>query len=222
LRCYLLLTNYNGILKGYWFDEGYIRTSSREFTLKHLDNRIIHLTNDAVQKRSDEYGKFESSNKISMADFQKYLDSEHAADKYSVADVFRRMKLIATDIVRSVEHLLSPNNRQCCFELFGLDFMIDSKFRPLLIEANSNPCLEVSGSVLGRLIPSLVENVLRLAVDPLFPPPDNLVRNSKKLGTLTTLESNKFELIFDQQFESAPAAALTFSTRLLSQPDIEE
>lgn len=29
LRCYLLLTSYNGILKGYWFDEGYIRTSSR-------------------------------------------------------------------------------------------------------------------------------------------------------------------------------------------------
>jgi len=110
------------------------------------------------------------------------------------------MKLIATDIVRSVEHLLNPNNLQFCFELFGLDFMIDSRFRPLLIEANSNPCLEVNGQVLGRLIPQLIENVLRLAVDPLFPPPDNLVKSSKKLGSLTTLETNKFELIFDQQF----------------------
>lgn len=156
LRCYLLLTCYNGILKAYWFDEGYIRTSSREFTLKHLDNRIIHLTNDAVQKRSDDYGRFESSNKISLADFQKYLDAEHPSEKYSVAEIFARMKQIATDIVRSVEHVLNPRNRQFCFELFGLDFMIDSKFRPLLIEANSNPCLEVSGLVLGRLIPQLI------------------------------------------------------------------
>lgn len=28
IRCYLLLTTYNGILKGYWFEEGYIRTAS--------------------------------------------------------------------------------------------------------------------------------------------------------------------------------------------------
>jgi tubulin---tyrosine ligase len=34
--------------KGYWYSEGYVRTSSREFTLKNLDNRFIHLTNDAV------------------------------------------------------------------------------------------------------------------------------------------------------------------------------
>lgn len=35
----------------------------------------MHLTNDAVQKRLDDYGKFESGNKLSYAEFQKYLDS---------------------------------------------------------------------------------------------------------------------------------------------------
>ena len=37
---------------------------------------------------------------------------EHMAEKHSVTDVFQRIKLIAADIVRSVEHLLTPNNRQ--------------------------------------------------------------------------------------------------------------
>ncbi len=28
IRCYILLTTANGILKGYWYKDGYIRTSS--------------------------------------------------------------------------------------------------------------------------------------------------------------------------------------------------
>jgi len=49
--------------------------------------------------------------------------------------------------------------------------MLDDKLNPYLIEANSNPCIEVDGSVLGKVIPSLLENVVRVAIDPIFPPP---------------------------------------------------
>ena len=35
---------------------------------------MIHLTNDAVQKKGEDYGKYENGNKISFGDFQKYLD----------------------------------------------------------------------------------------------------------------------------------------------------
>ena len=34
---------------------------------------MIHLTNDAVQKHSENYGKHESGNKLSFADFHKYV-----------------------------------------------------------------------------------------------------------------------------------------------------
>jgi tubulin polyglutamylase TTLL1 len=91
------------------------------------------LTNDAIQKRGDDYGKFEGSNKISFADFQKYLDTEHPMERLSVKEIFFKMKLIATDLVHSIEHLIDPHNKQFCFELFGLDFMIDNQWKPLLI-----------------------------------------------------------------------------------------
>ena len=52
------MTCVNGIMKGYWYEEGYVRTTSKEYTLKNLDNKLIHLTNDAVQKKGEEYGKF--------------------------------------------------------------------------------------------------------------------------------------------------------------------
>ena len=51
--------------------------------------------------------------------------------------------------------------------------MIDDEFKVYLIEVNTNPCLELSSPLLARLIPSMVENSIRICVDPLFPPPEN-------------------------------------------------
>lgn len=60
-------------MRGYYFQEGYLRTSSREFNIKKIDSKYIHLTNDAVQMKCQDYGKFESGNKLSYDDFQKML-----------------------------------------------------------------------------------------------------------------------------------------------------
>jgi len=71
------MTSINGQLKGYWYNEGYLRTSCKEFNVKNLQDKIIHLTNDAVQKYDEEYGKYESGNKLSYNDLQKYIDTNH-------------------------------------------------------------------------------------------------------------------------------------------------
>jgi hypothetical protein len=55
-----------------------------------------------------------------------------------------------------------------CFELFGYDFMIDEDFRVYLIEANTNPCLEVACPLQARIIPEVLDNTFRIALDPLF------------------------------------------------------
>jgi tubulin polyglutamylase TTLL1 len=51
-----------------------VRSSGFEYGLDNLSNKLVHLTNDAIQKYSDSYGKYEQGNKISFAEFQKYLD----------------------------------------------------------------------------------------------------------------------------------------------------
>jgi hypothetical protein len=66
IRCYILITTVNGCLKGYWYNDGYIRTSSEEFNLDDPGNRMIHLTNDAVQKHNQSYGKYEDFNKVKL------------------------------------------------------------------------------------------------------------------------------------------------------------
>lgn len=65
---------HNGKLKAYFYQEGYLRTSCKEFSLKNPTDKMVHLTNDAVQKHCEDYGKYESGNKLSYNDFQKYLN----------------------------------------------------------------------------------------------------------------------------------------------------
>lgn len=91
IRCFTLMCTINGNLQGYWYQDGYLRTSCREFTLKNVSNRYVHLTNDAVQKKLDDYGKFESGNKLSYPEFQKYLDSVNIKCDF-VKDVVPKMK----------------------------------------------------------------------------------------------------------------------------------
>jgi len=53
---------------------------------------------------------------------------------------------------------MDPRKRENCFEIYGLDFMIDRNFKLWLIEINTNPCLETSCPLLSRLIPSIIEH----------------------------------------------------------------
>ena len=46
--------------------------------------------------------------------------------------------------------------------------MIDEDFRIYLIEVNTNPCLEASCPLLARIISEMLDNTLRISVDPLF------------------------------------------------------
>lgn len=54
----MLITCINGSFKAYWYEDGYVRTSSSEFNLKTTRDPLIHLTNDAIQKNTAEYGKY--------------------------------------------------------------------------------------------------------------------------------------------------------------------
>ena len=48
LRVYSMLSSINGRIKGYFYEDGYVRTSSFLFNYRNLSNKFIHLTNDAI------------------------------------------------------------------------------------------------------------------------------------------------------------------------------
>lgn len=67
IRTYCLITRIGGVLKAYWYQEGYIRTASEPYQLQDLSDPMVHLTNDAIQKFGENYGKYEPGNKLSYA-----------------------------------------------------------------------------------------------------------------------------------------------------------
>ena len=50
------------------------------------------------------------------------------------------------------------------FKIFGLDYMIDEDYKVYLIEANTNPCFELSSALLARIIPNMIENAVKLII----------------------------------------------------------
>lgn len=135
------------------------------------------------------------------------------------------MKKLATDSIRATYTAMEKNKKEFSFEIFGLDFMIDENFKVWLIEANTNPCLELSCPLLGRLIPGMLENAFKLFVDPIFPPPDieEIVSYTKKLCLNDNMmENNKFELIFDEAEEGKELKQLLCDAPDVKIYDIEE
>jgi Tubulin-tyrosine ligase family len=82
-----------------------------------------------------------------------------------VGKIWSRIKEITYMAFSSVKKKINQNQRKHCFEIFGLDFFIDSELKVWLIEVNENPCIECSSPLLGELIPRMLNDAFRLTID---------------------------------------------------------
>lgn len=202
VRCFGLVTCHNGLIKAYFYRDGYIRTASKEFNLHNLANKYIHLVNDAVQQHGDEYGKYETANKLSYQDYQKYLNQTAPELNINLErDLITQIRKIVTDTIRATFHLLDSKKRLNSYELLGYDFMFDDNYKPYLIEVNSNPCLELSSSLLAKIFKAMLDNTVRIACDPLFPPPGEGFASKKSAEGIDLCPENRFDLIFDERID---------------------
>ncbi|CAD8187891.1 unnamed protein product [Paramecium pentaurelia] len=141
------------------FNQGYARLSSDMFDLNNLD-AFIHLTNNAVQKYSKNYGFFELGNQMSYSELNYYTNGEFTKT------VLPKIKSIIVLTWMAVQNTF----KKCkySFEIFGYDFMLDEQLKPWLIEINTNPCLEESSPLLKELIPKMINDAFKIVIDPLF------------------------------------------------------
>ncbi|GIL74639.1 hypothetical protein Vretimale_2279 [Volvox reticuliferus] len=192
IRAYVLVGHDGSV----WFHkEAYVRTSSTLYDSSDLANRSSHLTNDAVQKHLDTYHTFEDHCKLSLEELGSALRralaaqpppppaSEASTTGTSLAlssldtrpgcetGLWGAMRRCVAALFSAAVPLLNPRRLGHCFELLGLDFMLDAEGALYLIEVNTSPALFRAGAYLSDLLPRLVEEVVQKVVDPLFPPP---------------------------------------------------
>ena len=116
------------MLKAYWYKEGYGRTCSKEHS-DDLKDQLAHLTNDAIQKKSSLYGKYEQSNKLSFGDIDIFMRSKEISFK----EVLESMKKLAYHSIKSAESSLKGEKNQFNFEILGYDFLLDKRGKVWLI-----------------------------------------------------------------------------------------
>ena len=113
-----------------------------------------------------------------------------------ILPAIREMVLLSIKSANNFE----DSRKEHTFELLGYDFMIDEEMKPWLIEINTNPCLQTGCELLNDIIPTMIENVVKIAIDPIFKPPkiDEWSFNELLTCSYRLLENNKFELIYSQ------------------------
>ena len=95
-----------------------------------------------------------------------------------VRDYFLKEK---PDVVKDADHFNSKVVKKCdeicrllfesvkdklerkygCFEVFGLDFLLDDNLDPQLIEINTNPALFTDTQVQKEMLPKLVDDIIK-------------------------------------------------------------
>lgn len=180
LRIYVLVLSCDP-LRVFLYDEGLVRFCTEPYEApkgSNLDQVCMHLTNYAVNKHNDNFkfneggveGMDDEDSKWALSAFFDYLAGEgHDVDKLWAA-----IKDLVIKTLISAQPLLAHNYRLCtaqheeddgfrCFELLGLDVMLDWKLRPWLIEANHSPSFTTDTALDLQIKEALIEDTLALA-----------------------------------------------------------
>lgn len=165
LRLYCVVTSFDP-LRVYLFDEGLVRFAAEKYpgADQALDNVHMHLTNYSVNKtaeltRQSSGKEYDSDDPLDIkwciSDFKRHLALHHLLGLEAWTRIQREcddvvikaLLSIENDVVERVRHECRDRTGRNCFELFGLDLMVDEDLKVYLIEANIMPSLATASNL---------------------------------------------------------------------------
>lgn len=180
IRCYVLV-DYN--LNVFYCREGHLKSSSELYDL-NVSSKFVHITNHSLQKKGENFAKFEYGNEMSYQDFKDYLQEEGISLEY-FHKMINRMKFLIEISMNSVCKKIIKTENVLSFEIFGYDFILDQNFKPYILEINSNPGMGISSPVIERLVPRMLDDAFRLTIDKIF--------ETKYDDSVINKETNEYE-----------------------------
>lgn len=171
LRVYALVTSFYP-LRVYVYDDGLVRFASEPYSLDDdaLSNLFIHVTNYCINKLNQSYKPNDSvssrtGHKWSLNTLWKYLRENYPG--VNVDNLWEQILEIVIKTLISVQdsidtlvtrHLKTPYNG---YELLGFDIMLDSNFKPWLLEVNISPSLKSESKLdIAVKVSQFAKNVL--------------------------------------------------------------
>lgn len=169
VRIYVVATSFNP-LKLYLFSNGLVRFSTRQYkkvkknsSSRHR-SRFMHLTNYSVNKKSSDFEARTDADmaactgsKWSLVALWKHLMEDEGMMQDQVDTIWAEIKSVVLRTFMAAESHINSQmallnlQRNNCFEIWGVDILLDSALKPWLVEVNTCPDLSAS-SPLDRAI----------------------------------------------------------------------
>lgn len=172
LRLYVLVTSINP-LRVYMHTDGLARFASVKYSEKSdtLSDRYMHLTNYSINKLSDKYSANEDADacqghKWTIKSLWSYFN-EKGVNTDRLWGALRNLVLRTVLAGEGPIHAMSKlnvGNRYNCYELFGIDVLLDSELVPWLLEVNISPSLHSASTLDAHVKGPLVKALLNTAM----------------------------------------------------------
>ncbi|KAK6177665.1 hypothetical protein SNE40_015721 [Patella caerulea] len=165
IRAYMLIASTTPFLVVY--HKGYVRLSCMPYNGEDT-NLTTHLTNQYIQKKDPNYQDVKEDTAWSMDKFNDYINEKVAPEKnlepnFVYNYLTKQMQRVMLHCFNSVKHKLQT--KMGYFDLYGLDFMIDTDMKVWMIEINVNPSLSTNCEALREVIPSVVEESINMSIE---------------------------------------------------------
>ncbi|XP_037962826.2 tubulin monoglutamylase TTLL4 isoform X2 [Plutella xylostella] len=172
LRLYVLVTSIHP-LRIYVYRDGLARFASAKYNEEpdSLNDRFTHLTNYSINRLSKNYTPNEDHNaceghKWTLQTLFTYLKTEKQVDTDTL---WANIKDLVIKTILAGEYSISAlskahlQSRYNCYELFGIDVLLDENLKPWLLEVNISPSLHSASPLDVHVKGALVRSVFNLA-----------------------------------------------------------
>lgn len=173
LRVYVLVTSFHP-LRLFIYEEGLVRFASERYNSNQesLSDPFVHLTNYSINKintayRSNNDQASNQGHKWSLSTLWRYLNERSLSDvnvdhlKAKINDMVIKTVIASEDQINKLTKKY-VKSRYTCYELLGFDILIDSNFKPWLLEVNISPSLRSESSLDAQVKGHLIKDMLNL------------------------------------------------------------
>ncbi|XP_041370181.1 tubulin polyglutamylase ttll6-like isoform X2 [Gigantopelta aegis] len=170
LRIYVLITSCDP-LRIFVFKDGLARFATTKYyepTHNNTDNVYMHLTNYAINKHSSDFVRDdEAGSKRRITTVNKYLqDKGFNVEKMwsDIDDVIVKTCISAHSVLKHNYRTCFPNHVKgsACFEILGIDILLDKKMRPYILEVNHSPSFATDADLDRDIKGTLIWDTLNL------------------------------------------------------------
>lgn len=142
MRLYVLITSVEP-LRVYLFEEGFAKLASEPYDLDTPDNIFSHLTNpdvNATNVGSDAPVVF-----IPLSEYRSWLREQSEDDAKLVSDLQDLVTLTVISVRETMRRRVRKTGADAsgCYELLGLDCLVDRSLKPWILECNLSPSLDI-------------------------------------------------------------------------------